>query len=61
MHDRNRPHAHQRPLPFTRLDLWEQLPETMRQQCQDLCLQLLQTVLENEERTWREYEREDHA
>lgn len=61
MHDRTRPQAHQRSLPFIRLDLWDQLPETIRQQCQDLCLQLLQTVLENEERTWREYEREDQV
>ena len=61
MRDRSRPQAHQRLLPFARLDLWEQMPETMRQQCQELCLQLLQTVLESEERFRREYEREDQA
>ena len=61
MHDRSRPQAHQRPLPFTRLDLWEQLPETIRQQCQDLCAQLLQTVIESEELLRGEYEREDQA
>ena len=61
MQDRNRPHAHQRSLPFTRLDLWDQLPEIIRQQCQDLCLQLLQTVIESEELARREYEREDQA
>ena len=59
MRDRSRPHAHQRPLPFTRPDLWDQLPETIRRQCQELCLQLLQTVLESEELSRREYERED--
>ena len=59
MRDRSHPPAQQRPLPFARPDLWEQLPETIRQQCQDLCVQLLQTVLENEELSWREYERED--
>jgi hypothetical protein len=59
MRDRTRPQAHQRLLPFSRLDLWEQIPESIRQQCQDLCIQLLQTVLESEERLWREYERED--
>jgi hypothetical protein len=59
MRDRTRPQAHQRLLPFSRLDLWEQLPETIRQQCQDLCVQLLRTVLEREERSWRDYERED--
>ena len=59
MRDRSRLPAHQRLLPFVRLDLWDQLPETIRQQCQDLCVQLLQTVLENEELSWREYERED--
>jgi hypothetical protein len=59
MRDRTRPQAHQRLLPFSRLDLWEQIPETIRQQCQDLCVQLLRTVLESEERSWREYERED--
>ena len=59
MRDRSHPPAHQRPLPFTCPDLWEQIPETIRQQCQDLCVQLLQTVIENEERSRREYERED--
>jgi hypothetical protein len=61
MRDRSRPHAHQRPLPFTRLDLWEQLPEPIRHQCQELCVQLLQTVIESEELSWREDEREDKA
>jgi hypothetical protein len=61
MRDRSQLQVHQRPLPFSRRDLWDQLPETIRQQCQDLCRQLLQTVLENEERTWRDYEREDQA
>ena len=59
MRDRSPLPAHQRLLPFVRLDLWDQLPETIRQQCQDLCVQLLQTVLESEELSWREYERED--
>jgi hypothetical protein len=40
MRDRSRPQAHQRLLPFSRLDLWEQRPETIRQQSQDLCVQL---------------------
>jgi hypothetical protein len=61
MRDRNRPQVYQRPLPFLRPDLWEQLPETIRQQSQDLCVQLLQTVIESEERSRREYEREDYA
>ena len=61
MRDRSRPQAHQRPLPFSRLDLWEQLPETIRQQCQELFLQLLQTITESEELSRREYEREDQA
>lgn len=61
MRDRSHLPAHQRLLPFVRLDLWDQLPETIRQQCQDLCVQLLQAVLESEERSWREYEREDYA
>jgi hypothetical protein len=59
MRDRSRLPAHQRLLPFVRLDLWEQIPETIRHQCQDLCGQLLQAVLENEELLRREYERED--
>jgi hypothetical protein len=59
MRDRRRPQAHQRTLPFTRPDLWDQIPETIRQQCQDLCVQLLQTVIESEDLAWREYERED--
>jgi hypothetical protein len=59
MRDRSRLQVQQRPLPFSRLDLWEQIPESIRQQCQDLCVQLLQTVLESEERSRREYERED--
>ena len=59
MRDRSKPPAHQRTLPFARPDLWDQIPETIRQQCQDLCVQLLQTVLESEELSWREYERED--
>jgi hypothetical protein len=59
MRNRPRPQIQQRLLPFSRLDLWEQIPEAMRQQCQELCLQLLQTVLENEELLRREYERED--
>jgi hypothetical protein len=61
MRDRSYLPAHQRPLPFARPDLWEQIPETVRHQCQDLCLQLLQAVLESEELCRREYEREDQA
>jgi len=61
MRDRTRPQAHQRLLPFSRLDLWEQLPEPIRQECQELCVQLLQTVIENETRSRRECEREDQA
>jgi hypothetical protein len=61
MRDHTCPQAQQRLLPFSRLDLWEQLPEASRQECQELCVQLLQTVMESEERSWREYEREDHA
>ena len=59
MRDRNRLQTHQRPLPFNRLDLWEQFSEALRQQCKELCLQLLQTVIESETRTRREYERKD--
>jgi len=59
MRDRSQPQAYQRPLPFIRLDLWDQLPEAIRQQCQELCVQLLQTVMESEEFSRREYERED--
>jgi hypothetical protein len=55
MRDRSRRQAHQRPFPFTRPDLWDQLPETIRQQCRDLCGQLLQAVIESEELSWREY------
>ena len=61
MRARSHPPAHQRTLPFARPDLWDQLPEAIRRQCQDLCLQLLQTVLESEELSRREYEREDQA
>ena len=49
MHDRSRPQAHQRPLPFNRLDLWPQFSEALRQQCKELCIQLLQTVIESKE------------
>lgn len=59
MRDRSRPPAHQRTLPFIRPDLWNQLPEVIRQQCQDLCLQLLQIMIESEALSRREYERED--
>ena len=61
MRDRSRLQLHQRPLPFSRPDLWEQLPESIRRECQELCLQLLHTVLESEELSRREYEREDYA
>jgi hypothetical protein len=61
MRDRSQLQVPQRPFPFTRPDLWDQLPEAIRQQCQELCLQLLQTVLENDARLWREYEREDYT
>jgi hypothetical protein len=59
MRDRSHPHAQQRTLPFARPDLWDQLPEAIRRQCQDLCLHLLQTIVESEELVRREYERED--
>src|SRR5262245_39926589 len=59
MRDRTRLQTHQRPLPFSRLDLWEQFPETIRQECQKLYVQLLQTVMESETVSRREYERED--
>jgi len=61
MRDRSRPPAHQRPLPFARPDLWDQLPEANRRQCQELCKQLLHIVVESEELVRREYEREDQA
>jgi hypothetical protein len=61
MRDRSRPQAHQRTLPFARPDLWDQMPEANRRQCQELCLQLLQIVVESEELSRREYEREDQA
>jgi hypothetical protein len=54
MRDRTRPQAQQRLLPFSRLDLWEQLPEPIRQECQELCVQLLQTVMESETLARRE-------
>jgi hypothetical protein len=59
MRDRSQPQAHQHPLPFSRLDLWEQLPKPIRQECQELCVQLLQAVIENEKLSRRGYERED--
>ena len=59
MRERSHLQVQQRPLPFSRLALWEQIPESIRQQCQDLCVRLLQTVLESEERSRREYERKD--
>jgi len=59
MRDHSHPPAHQRTLPFTRPDLWGQLPEAIRRQCQDLCLQLLQTIVESEELLRGAYERED--
>lgn len=59
MRDRTHPQVHQRLLPFNRLDLWEQFPEAIRQECQELCVQLLQTVMERETLARREYERED--
>ena len=58
---RTHPQAHQRLLPFSRLDLWEQLPEAIRLECQELCVQLLQTVIESETLSRRDYEREDQA
>jgi hypothetical protein len=61
MRARSHPPAHQRALPFARPDLWDQIPEAIRHQCQDLCWQLLQTVIESEELLRREYEREDQA
>ena len=61
MRDRSHPPAHQRTLPFARPDLWEQIPEAIRHQCQDLGLQLLLTVMGSEELWRREYEREDQA
>jgi hypothetical protein len=38
MRDRSQPQAYQRPFPFNRLDLWDQFPETLRQQCKELTL-----------------------
>jgi hypothetical protein len=61
MRDRSQLQVHQRPLPFSRRDLWDQLPESVRQECQELCLQLLQDVIESEILSRREYEREDYA
>jgi hypothetical protein len=59
MRDLSRPPAHQRTLPFARPDLGDQIPEPIRHQCQALCLQVLQPVIESEELLRREYERED--
>ena len=59
MRNRTHPQTHQRLLPFNRLDLWEQLPEPSRQECQELYVQLLQTVMERETLSRREDERED--
>jgi hypothetical protein len=61
MRDLSRLQSHQRPLPFARPDLWDRLPEANRRQCQELCMQLLQIVVESEELLRREYEREDQA
>jgi hypothetical protein len=61
MHDSPAHLPQQRLLPFQRRDLWDQLPEEIRHQCQTLCQQLLQTVLavETPERT--SHDREDSA
>lgn len=61
MHDSPSPLPQQRPLPFLRRDLWDQFPEETRHQCQELCQQLLRTILavETPERT--SHDREDSA
>jgi hypothetical protein len=59
MHDPTRLPPQQRLLPFARPDLWNQLPEEARRQCQELCQQLLRTILVVEEPPRRSYERKD--
>lgn len=61
MHDSLPRLPHQRPLPFHRRDLWDQFPEEIRQQCQTLCQQLLQTILAVEPPERTSHEREDSA
>lgn len=59
MHDSTRLSPQQRTLPFSRPEVWEQLPDEARCRCQELCAQLLRVVLEPEEERRGEYERED--
>jgi hypothetical protein len=51
----------QHTLPFARHEIWQSLPAEQRQQCRDLCEQLLRAVLIHDEGASREEnpERED--
>jgi len=51
----------QHTLPFARHEIWQSLPAEQRQQCRDLCQQLLRAVLTHDEGSSREenHERED--
>jgi hypothetical protein len=61
MPDSPAPLPQQRPLPFHRRGLWDQLPEESRHQCQELCQQLLRTILAVETRERTSHDREDSA
>jgi hypothetical protein len=56
MHNKNAS-PHQPRLPFEIQEVWTALPEEVRKGCENLCRQLLATVLEKSER--RQDERED--
>ena len=61
MHDSPPYLPQQRPLPFKRQDLWDQFPEEIQHQCQELCQQLLRTILEVETPERSSHDREDSA
>ena len=51
----------QHTLPFARHEIWQSLPTAPRQQCADLCQQLLRAVLTHDQASSQEenHERED--
>ena len=57
MHNKENPVAWQRRLHFEDNQLWEKLPEAVRERCRNLWKELLASVLKKNER--RQHERED--
>lgn len=56
--EQKRPYRQQR-LAFGKRELWEQLPESSRDRCRELIVELLRAVVLVDPEDWRGHERED--